>query len=103
MLSVNREFYKGVLFVKLKGLFIDGSFSCFEMDSYLSGFKYVIIDIDNVKEIDGVGINYLINYSKMLKVCDGKVFIIKSNSLFLDKFISKIQIIKDRNEVLERI
>ena len=101
MLRVELEFYKGILFIRLKGILTKKNIINLKLDKILDkiGFKYIVFNIDNIKQIDGYGIRYLINYSKKLETNDGKVIICQNNDLFLDKFIPNIKVIKKEYEV----
>lgn len=104
-LKVDFEFYKGILFIRLKGVLTEYSLSNNIIDKIINymGFKYIVFNIDNIYQIDSYGINYLINHNLSLKNKEGKVFICQKNNLFLTKFISKVQTITKEREVFNNI
>lgn len=105
MLKTDFEFYRGILFVRLRGILTKYSLINNNIDKVVNklGFKYIVFNIDNINQIDAYGINFLINYNNLLKSKNGKVIICQDNELFLEKFISKVQTIKKEREVFNRI
>lgn len=93
MLKISTEFRKGVLFVRLLGRI--------ENDKYLEainnlveyvGIKFVVLNIENIKEIDVDNISDILKYNNKIKqakrhllICDAN----KRSSIFENK-ISKI-------------
>lgn len=105
MLKVEMEFYKGILFIRLKGILTKRSVMNTKLDSMLRdiGFYYIVFNIDNIKQIDAYGIRYLISYSNSLKKRYGKAIICQYNVEFLDKFIPKMEVIKREKEVFNLV
>lgn len=105
MLKTDFEFYRGILFVRLRGILTKYSLINNNIDKVVNklGFKYIVFNIDNINQIDAYGINFLINYNNSLKSKNGKVIICQNNELFLEKFISKVQTIKKEREVFNKI
>lgn len=103
-LKVDFEFYRGILFIRLKGILTKYSLSNTDIDKVINdiGFKYIVFNIDNINQIDAYGINYLINHHEALKNRDGKALICQNNKLFLNKFISKVQTITKEREVFKK-
>ena len=101
MLKVELEFYKGILFIRLKGILTKENIENENLNQIIEeiGFKYIVFNIDNIKQIDGYGIRYLINYNNKLKNDNGKAIVCQDSTLFLDKFIPKIEFIKKEKEV----
>lgn len=105
MLSVDFEFYKGVLFVRLKGIFTKYSLGCNDFSSLIDyiGFKYIVFNISKIRQIDVYAIDYLINYSKKLLFCNQKSFICLNEGRLANKFINNVEVITRENEVLNKI
>ena len=105
MLKVEYEFYKGILFIRLKGILTKKTIEKTDLNNTLLDikFKYIVFNINNIKQIDGYSIKYLINYNDIIKKDKGKAIICQNNTVFLDKFIPKIEIIKNEKEVLNVI
>ena len=105
MLKVDFEFYKGILFVRLRGILnkynlLSADF--FSLINYI-GFKYVVFNINSIRQIDIFAINYLINYSKDLLLSDKKSFICLNEGRLINKFINNVEIISREKEVLNII
>ena len=105
MLKVEYEFYKGILFIRLKGILTKKTIEKTDLNETLLDikFKYIVFNINNIKQIDGYSIRYLINYNNDMKKENGKAIICQNNVCFLDKFIPKIDIIKSEKEILKVI
>lgn len=105
MLKTEFEFYRGILFIRLKGVLTKYSLINNNIDKIIDyiDFKYVVFNIDNINQIDAYGINYLINHNNSLNKHNGKVLICQNNNLFKSKFISKVQTITREKEVFNII
>lgn len=85
MLKINTEFRKGIMFIRLNGevnkLNIDNIF--------VSDFKYVVLNFDNLLSIDSEAIKDIIDYNKMITKNNGKLIIVnKSYNIFTSLFKS---------------
>ena len=105
MLRVDFEFYKGILVVRLTGLLTKYSLMKEDFCSLINyiGFRYVVINLNNVRLIDGFCINYLIKFNHNFTSHTNKSFICLTSSSFLDKFSNKVCIISKESEVLSKI
>ena len=101
MLKVKLEFYKGILFIRFKGILNKNNIKKTNLNNILEqlGFKIIVFNINDIKAIDGYGIKYLINYNTKLKKYDGKAIVCQDNTEFIDKFVPKIKFIKKEKEV----
>ena len=97
MLKIDFEFYKGILTKQnIEKHKLEDIINMIE-------FKYIVFNIDNIRQIDGYGIKCLINYSDMLMNRDGKAIICQSNTLFLDKFEKRINYVVREMDVFNMI
>ena len=105
MLKVDFEFYKGILFVRLKGILTKYSLMIIYFSSLIDyiGFKYIVFNINNIRLIDAYAIDYLVNYNRSLNSHNKKAFVCLDTSSFISKFSNKIQIINKEKEVLNKI
>lgn len=71
MLKMNFEFRKGIFFIRLIGSMNSKNSKIYEKEIknllMKNQFKYIVINIDNLKSIDLNGINYLSNIYNMTK------------------------------------
>ena len=105
MLRVKLEFYKGILFVRFKGILDKNNIKETDLNNILEelGFKMVVFNINDIKAIDSYGIKFLINYNTKLKKYNGKAIVCQNNKEFIDKFIPKIKFIKKEKEVFNTV
>lgn len=99
MLKINLEFRKGVLFVRLNGSLNDQD-SLDNINSLINeiGFKYIVLNVDNLKCIDVNGINSILNYQDKLISNHGKLLLCESKKVLSDR-IFKNRIPNISNEI----
>lgn len=91
MLSVDVEYKKGVLFLRLIGkLNYDTKDKFIEILNLISkvGFKYVMINFEKLYSIDDYGINMILKMSYLLNENRGKIFVCGYNNLIKVKIES---------------
>ena len=82
MLKINLEFRKGVLFVRLKGSLND--IDCLsDIDNTISnmGFKYIVLNLNEIRCITSNSINYILNYNDKILNSNGKLILCEEDNL----------------------
>lgn len=94
MLSINKEFRKGILFLRLNGE-LDRQAN-FNLDDNLNnlvddvGIKYLVLNLQELSSIDICGIRTIINISKKLDHNSGKLIVCGNDHLPNLKCLTKI-------------
>lgn len=102
MLKTDFEFYKGILFIRLKGNLTKSNIKKSNINKILNTLKCksIVFNISKINSIDAYAINYLINYNNYIKSKQGQVFLCHDTLNFVNKFSTKIKIIRKEKEVL---
>lgn len=78
MLKVLMEFRKGILFVRLFGVLDNTTINTFDKEVkeviIKAGIKYVVLNVDNLKNISEDGIKEIKRLKKILTKTDGEFF-----------------------------
>ena len=85
MFKTNIEFRKGVLFIKVDGV-LDKKNSSELKRSIIplllkNGFKYVVLNLDDVNYIDSYGIDVIDDINNIVIKFNGKTTLIKNNNI----------------------
>ena len=92
MLNISMEFRKGVLFVRLCGVFNDRNIIKFndEVREVIisSGIKYVVLNTYDLEEISSNAIKEIKKLKKILKKIDGDFFLYGGNIKELKKLVN---------------
>lgn len=79
MLTIDTEFRKGILFVRLNGIFNKQTKQTFENEVSdiikKNGIRYLVINCSELIDIDIKGINTIINDYKQIYINNGKTLI----------------------------
>lgn len=105
MLKADFEFYKGILFVRLKGILTHYSLINNNINLIVDGigFKYVVFNINDIRQIDVDGIKYLINYCNSLEKRNSKALVCVAGQPFFEKFKKWVPVINKEKEVFNKI
>lgn len=80
MLNVLMEFRKGILFVRLTGIFSDSDIDKFNKDVkeviLESGIRYVVFNVKDLEDISKEGIKMIKNLRKIINKDNGEFFLI---------------------------
>lgn len=88
MLTINMNFIKGILFVRLKGI-LDGDTSIMLNNKLYNmvtenGVKYILLNLDDVTYVDKYGVDVIIKNYIEVNQNKGKFIIVGINKLFLN-------------------
>ncbi len=77
MIKTNIEFKKGILFLRLKGSLLKSESKELEEQIFpillKGGFKYVVLNLDELNNIDSNGINFFDELYKITKSNNGRI------------------------------
>ena len=92
LLNVSMEFRKGILFVRLCGVFNDNNIKKFKDEVreviISSGIKYVVLNTYDLLEISNNAIKEIKLLKKVLKKIDGEFFLYGGNVKELKKLVN---------------
>ncbi len=92
-MNINTEFKKGVLFVRLEGVFNKNNSSLFEeeMMSFIryQGINNIIVNLDKINYIDEETINLFLYLDNVVKSNNGSIHYCSCISSIKDLFIRK--------------
>ena len=103
MLKINYEFRKGIFFVRLIGDLDKNNY--YKQENFLeelisyNGFKQVVINTDLLRNVDIYGINYLINFNKILRSKNTNLVLCDKTNISRTLFGNQIQHINNELEV----
>ena len=103
MLKINYEFRKGIFFIRLIGDLDKNNY--YKQENFLeelisyNGFKQVVINTDLLRNVDIYGINYLINFNKILRSKNTKLVLCDKTNIWRTLFGNQIQHINNELEV----
>ena len=103
MLKINYEFRKGIFFVRLIGDLDKNNY--YKQENFLeelisyNGFKQVVINTDLLRNVDIYGINYLINFNKILRNKNTNLVLCDKTNIWRTLFGNQIQHINNELEV----
>ena len=103
MLKINYEFRKGIFFVRLIGDLDKNNY--YKQENFLeelisyNGFKQVVINTDLLRNVDIYGINYLINFNKILRSKITNLVLCDKTNIWRTLFGNQIQHINNELEV----
>ena len=103
MLKINYEFRKGIFFVRLIGDLDKNNY--YKQENFLeelisyNGFKQVVINTDLLRNVDIYGINYLINFNKILRSKNTHLVLCDKTNIWRTLFGNQIQHINNELEV----
>ena len=103
MLKINYEFRKGIFFIRLIGDLDKNNY--YKQENFLeelisyNGFKQVVINTDLLRNVDIYGINYLINFNKILRSKNTNLVLCDKTNISRTLFGNQIQHINNELEV----
>lgn len=103
MLKINYEFRKGIFFIRLIGDLDKNNY--YKQENFLeelisyNGFKQVVINTDLLRNVDIYGINYLINFNKILRGKNTNLVLCDKTNIWRTLFGNQIQHINNELEV----
>lgn len=107
MLDINLEFYRGILFIRLKGLLNKTTVSKLkeEVNDLVkeNGIRNLVFNISELKSIDCYGINALINNYELCKVNNGQSLVCGINNKLVKHRINNSRLLKYMNEAPDEL
>ena len=103
MLKINYEFRKGIFFIRLIGDLDKNNY--YKQENFLeelisyNGFKQVVINTDLLRNVDIYGINYLINFNKILRSKNTNLVLCDKTNIWRTLFFFFFQHINNELEV----
>ena len=103
MLKINYEFRKGIFFIRLIGDLDKNNY--YKQENFLeelisyNGFKQVVINTDLLRNVDIYGINYIINFNKILRSKNTTLVLCDKTNIWRTLFGNQIQHINNELEV----
>ena len=89
MLDIDMEIRKGIMFIRLAGCLNSNTISKFNDDVERllidNGIRDIVLNLSNLKDIDGYGINTLLESYQVCKSNHGNTIICNINNLIKDK------------------
>ena len=108
MLKIDMEYFKKILFVRLKGNL--NYKTCYKINNFLvpmikkHHIKYLVYNADDLYNVDNAGINSLINTKYSIKNNKGLVWACSNNKNIKNIFINlKIPNIKKENDAFKKV
>ena len=103
MLEVMMEFRKGILFVRLKGLFNNNTISTFNKEVreviINTGIKYVVLNFNELEEVSNNAIKEVRGLKKIIKKMDGDLFLVSADIKELGRLVK----LENELKVFERV
>lgn len=91
-MNIKIEYKKGILFIRLEGLFNRITYKYFDEEVYpvilKNGLKYIVINFDKLKSIDRCGIDSLNGLLEIINEYSGKVTFCNLRNLNIKEFIN---------------
>ncbi len=104
MLKISFEFRKGIFFIRLIGILNKETYrkTAKELEELITKnkFKYIVINTNYLKEIDLIGLNYLIRIYYITKENKGALIVCDKSNILKTLLNDNVPTIKDELEVL---